>query len=100
MRLNTKRLALYAFLFAYGCAAWGAEHYVTPNGSPSGDGTLQHPWDLQTALNQPAAVHAGDTIWLRNGIYGHNTIYTSKLTGTDKQPIVVRQYPGEPVTVE
>jgi hypothetical protein len=78
----------------------GAQHYVAPNGSSSGDGSIGRPWDLQTALNQPAAVQPGDTIWLRNGTYGNGvTQFASALTGTTSQPIVVRQYPGERATI-
>jgi len=78
----------------------GNQHYVSPDGSRSGDGSLSRPWDLQTALNQPASVRPGDTIWLRNGVYGNgSTIFTSSLKGSSAQPILVRQYPGERATV-
>ena len=74
------------------------EFYVAPSGQPGGDGSLSRPWDLQSALNQPATVKPGDIIWLRGGIY-HGT-YTSALTGTASAPIVVRQYPGERATID
>jgi uncharacterized protein YjdB len=73
-------------------------YFVTPGGSPSGDGSVSRPWDLQTALNQPAAVHPGDTLWLRGGTYGGQ--FTSRLNGTATSPIVVRQYPGERATLD
>jgi len=73
--------------------AWSAEFYVSPSGTAGGNGSLAQPWNLQTALNQPAAVRPGDTIWLRGGTYsGH---FTSRLTGTEVSYITVRQYPGE-----
>ncbi len=59
---------------------------------------MTNPWALQTALAQPAAVHPGDTIWLRGGTY--TGLFTSHLTGTSSQPIVVRQYPGERATLD
>jgi len=40
--------------------------FVSTNGSPSGNGSLTHPWDLQTAYYN---AQAGDTVWLRNGTY-------------------------------
>ena len=46
-----------------------ADFYVASNASGSGTGSLSNPWKLQTALNQPSAVHPGDTIWLRGGTY-------------------------------
>jgi hypothetical protein len=70
-----------------------AEWYVAPQGKATGKGTKEAPWDLRTALNHPAAVQPGDTIWLRGGTYpGH---FNGNLKGTEKAPILVRQYPGE-----
>jgi parallel beta-helix repeat protein len=69
---------------------------VAPNGRADADGSKDHPWDLATALKQPAAVQPGATIWLRGGSYGSgDTIFVSSLVGTGRDPIVVRQYPGE-----
>ena len=73
-----------------------ADFYVSPTGTTStaqGTGTITNPWALQTGLSQPAVVHPGDTIWLRGGTYTGN--FTSYLTGTASQPIIVKQYPGE-----
>src|ERR1700676_1605976 len=79
----------------------GGQHYAAPNGTPFGDGSSSHPWDLQTALNQPSSVvQPGDAIWLRNGVYGNGgTIFQSNLNGTSTQLITVRQYVGERATV-
>ncbi|MGA2716917.1 MAG: hypothetical protein ABSG41_27840, partial [Bryobacteraceae bacterium] len=77
------------------------QHYVSPQGTPTGDGSIGNPWDLQTALYQPAAVQPGDTIWLRGGTYGNGSgIYYSRLVGTSALPIVVRQFPGERATID
>jgi Right handed beta helix region len=76
--------------------------YVSPNGSPSGDGSFTNPWDLATALAGPAAVTPGSTIWLRGGLYTNPVDprgFASTLVGTADAPIVVRQYPGERATV-
>src|SRR5713101_3332184 len=78
--------------------AFGAEFYAAPNGSASGDGSINRPWNLATALGQPAAVHPGDTIWLRGGRYVGR--FYSSLTGTAAAPIKVRQYPGERATID
>jgi hypothetical protein len=71
----------------------GTSFYVSPSGSSTGTGAINQPWDLATALAQPAAVHPGDTIWLRGGTYGGT--FTSRLTGTAGQPIIVRNYNNE-----
>ncbi len=87
-----------AVFWLTGAAAGAADFYAAPNGSPSGNGSFGSPWDLQTALNQPSAVHPGDTIWLRGGTY--TGIHTSYLNGTTTNPIIVRQYPGERATLD
>ena len=80
-----------------------AEFFVAPNGTGTGDGSFNDPWDLQTALNQPAIVTPGDVIWLRGGVYHRNnevTKFTSNLSGAPAQPITVRQFPGERATID
>ncbi len=80
----------------------GPQFYASPSGSPSGDGSLAQPWDLQTALNQPTVVTPGSTIWLRGGRYTGGTDrggFRSKLIGTPDVPIVLRQFPGERAVV-
>jgi hypothetical protein len=76
-----------------------AEFFVAPTGKPTGHGSLDSPWDLQTALNQPAAVKPGDTLWLRGGIYTRTSPYClgfqSWLNGATNAPIIVRPYHGE-----
>lgn len=71
----------------------GPVFYVAPNGSQSGNGTINSPWDLQTALNQPPTVLPGSTIYLRGGTYVGK--YASRLISLPNAPIVVRSYPGE-----
>lgn len=88
------RLSLLALIFL--CAPRGAaasDYYSSPSGRPSGDGSVGNPWNLATALAQPAAVRPGDTIWLRGGTYPGT--FSSSLNGSAGNPIVVRQYPGE-----
>lgn len=79
------------------------DFFVSPAGSPSGDGSFANPWDLATALAGPTAVTPGSTIWLRGGTYTDGPYfdhgYLSTLTGTADGPIIVRQYPGERATV-
>jgi hypothetical protein len=79
-------------------AAPAKEHYVSPDGKLSNDGSLEQPWDLKTALSHPKAINPGDTIWLRKGTY-HGS-FTSELIGHKGAPIIVRQYPGERATLD
>jgi hypothetical protein len=75
-----------------------AGFFVAPNGRPSGDGSKARPWDLATALAQPAALRPGDTVWLRGGTYRGS--FTSTLTGAAGAPLVLRQSPGERATID
>lgn len=74
------------------------DFYVAADGLSQGDGSEAKPWDLATAFAHPAAVKPGATIWLRGGTYKGS--FTSKLTGTEAAPILVRQYPNERATLD
>jgi uncharacterized protein YjdB len=76
-----------------------AGYYVAPTGSAGNTGQINSPWSLAHALSHPAAVQPGDTIWLRGGTYAY-AAYTSSLTGTATNPIILRQYPGERAIVD
>ncbi len=68
--------------------------WVSPNGSPSGKGTREQPWDIETALGHPAGVEPGDVIWVQDGVYRLERTLTSTLEGLEARPIVVRVEPG------
>jgi len=68
------------------------EWYVAPSGRPTNSGTLVNPLDLATAISG-TRIGPGSTIWLRGGEY--YGVFTSRLSGTQEAPILVRQYPGE-----
>ena len=91
---------LLLFLLSAGIAA-ANDHYVSPSGQPSGDGSINNPWDLQTALNQPSSVQPGDNIWLLGGTYvSTNGGFASNLNGTATNPIIVRNYNGQRATID
>jgi hypothetical protein len=69
-----------------------AEFYAAPSGTPDGDGSYEHPWDLATAFAHPPALQPGDTLWLRGGQYAGP--FTSELVGDPDAPIIVRALPG------
>ena len=86
-------------------SSMASQFYVSLAGSAANSGSISSPWDLQTALNHPAAVKPGDTISLRAGVYRHlpqgvstgneGYIFFSKLTGTAAKPIIWGQYGGD-----
>jgi hypothetical protein len=81
----------------------GREFFVAPSGTAAGNGSREHPWDIETALRQPDAVKPGDTIWIRGGKYGGGAagaVIHSRLHGTPRDPIVVRAWPGERAIID
>lgn len=94
--------SLYTFIFTFLTLSLVAqnEFHVFPKdaktpGTATGNGSLQNPWDLQTALNQsPNTVNGGDIIWLHQGIYTGRFI--SKLQSTiNGKFITVTSFPNE-----
>ncbi len=90
-------------------AQTGRQFYASPTGLPSNNGSIASPLDLSTALSSTGPVRAGDTVWLRGGVYrrassldshGDPVVYVSTLNGTAAAPILVRQYPGERATLD
>jgi hypothetical protein len=76
----------------------GVSVFVDPSGRSDGDGSLDRPLDLETALSAKGPVRQGATVWLRGGTY--RGAFRSDLTGSGEQPIVVRPYPGEHVILD
>lgn len=80
--------------------------YVAPDGLESNPGTIEAPWDIESALVNTTDVQPGDTIWLRGGTYYHpdrssrTRGYSFNLQGTEEAPVTVRAYPGERATID
>ncbi|HYF48607.1 MAG TPA: chitobiase/beta-hexosaminidase C-terminal domain-containing protein [Planctomycetota bacterium] len=85
-------------VLVFAAQGFAAEFHVSPTGTSAGTGSAASPWNLQTALNHPAAVKPGDTIWLHGGTYTGR--FVSRLIGTATAPIIVRQAPGERATID
>ncbi|WP_157957310.1 right-handed parallel beta-helix repeat-containing protein [Winogradskyella tangerina] len=79
------------------------EYHVFPidgkniKGSKVGDGSLDRPWELQTALSQSSErINGGDIIWIHEGTYNGN--YVSTLTSTvNSEFITVSAYKNDKV---
>ena len=92
------KLHILLFFLFFASISFATSFHVTVNGSATGDGSEFSPWDLRTALSHPPDVTPGDTIWLHAGVYkGH---FSSDLTGSEESNIMVRQFPGERVTID
>lgn len=100
--MTGKIIAALVLLAALSGACAANTWYVSPVGSPSGNGTINQPWDLQTALNQPPSVQPGDLIYMRGGTYSTANYngFQNNLNGSASAPIVVRNYPGERAQID
>lgn len=88
-----KKLFFFLFTIYTSFVFSQTEWYASPSGTPSGNGTITNPWDLQTALNNTAQILPGDILWLRGGVYRGQ--FDSFLQGTETNPITVQSYIGE-----
>ena len=86
--------------------------YVSPTGVSTNNGSIDYPWDLQTALSGGlGGIAPGSTVWLRNGTYTSGAqlswgniltqkLFVSTVNGQEGLPVTFRQYPGERATVD
>lgn len=89
-----KKLLTFLFLMFLGNMLFAQQEFhvfpVNDKNSPgtsAGNGSLQLPWDLQTALSQNSdIVNGGDIIWLHEGVY--NGRFISTLKGTKSNHFV------------
>ncbi len=86
-----------------------AGHFVAADAAADGDGSFDRPWPLQTALNQPAGLEPGDTVWLRGGRYSATNLvdpslgriaYLCNTHGRADAPIIFRGWRDERVTID
>src|SRR5262245_46329554 len=93
-----------------GCALWtlaagagtASIWYVGPQGTPSGQGTRESPWDIESALLGKHPVKAGDTVYLLGGTYRRRPQeqFDVTLVGEANKPIHVRAAPHERATID
>ncbi len=83
-------------------SAHAADFYVAPDAKSTGNGTIDNPWTLSTAIAHPAAVKPGDTIYLRGGTYltPDRRAVSMYLRGAPGQYITLRSKPGEHVRID
>ncbi len=95
------------FLFVFVISlldANAASFYVSSTATAFGIGSFNDPWQLQVALNHPAALLPGDTVWLRGGVYTNafdaQTSFSCRTHGTADAPIIFRNYKDERATID
>ncbi len=77
---------------------WAVDYYVSVNGDDSNPGTFALPFaSLEHALINVAG--SGDTIYMRGGSY-REQISTANISGTAGNPITIKAYLDEEVTLD
>jgi len=97
MAKKTGRIVLFLLILTLSlgnfskASAIGTSYYVSPTGSDSNPGTETQP--LRTIGKAIGKLAAGDTLYVRSGIY-QEAVWISK-SGTATNPIRIMAYPGE-----
>lgn len=99
-RICAPSLALAFFLAAP--SLFAATYYAAPRGTSSGDGSLQQPWDLTTALGKNNQLGPGDELLLLAGTYsnGQQGPFRSYASGSSSSPVVVKPAAGAEVVID
>ena len=102
--MGAKLLLALGFILS-AAQAFGAVYFVATDGSDSAAGTKDKPFATLNKAN--TVVHAGDTVWIRGGIYDlHDTVFYKRYKMTagilltasgesDDNRIHYLAYPGE-----
>ena len=69
----------------------GNTYYVSTTGNDANPGSLALPW--RTIYKATRTVAAGDSVYIRGGIYQESVIFYA--SGTQTAPITIAGYPGE-----
>lgn len=87
-----------SLLIAAPCA-FGAQVYVAANGdNAAGDGSLARPF--RTLYKAGTAARAGDTVYVRGGVYPATYEFIHVTSGTAAAPVTFTPYPGEQVILD
>ncbi len=71
--------------------------FVAPSGSDQNLGSAAQPW--RTLAYATSRLAAGDTLLVRGGTYLERNVRIAT-TGTQSQPVVIRSYPNETVSID
>lgn len=98
-----KFLFTLVFLIATVPSVFGADRYVSTTASGTGTGTIGSPWTIWQAKALPTGLAAGDTVYLRGGVYDMTSQlpYSDPATHYWEAPsssagrVTFKSYPGE-----
>lgn len=93
MASERRTLAILILFLVVISSAGATQFYVAPTGSDSADGSIGTPF--RTIQKGMSNAQAGDTIYLRGGIYYNSTTIQPPRSGLAGQVINLWAYPGE-----
>jgi len=90
------------FIVLMAAPAFASDWYVSPQGTSSGGGTKESPWDISSALLGQHQVEPGDNVYLLGGTYRRRPeeLFEVRLVGAKARPIHIRSAPGERATID
>jgi hypothetical protein len=85
-----------------GGPADASDWYVAPGGTATAAGTIDAPWDIESALAGKHRIAPGDRVLLRSGTYRRRPQeqFLVRLAGTEGKPVEVLAVPGERVRID
>jgi hypothetical protein len=89
---------MFTFLNLCSNLASAKDYHVTVDGTPEGDGSMDNPWDLQTALDKKSVVQPGDTLYLHEGTYRGR--FSNWLEGDASGHIKITNYQDDIVIID
>jgi len=90
-------LSIFIFVFLlFAPEISAADYYISPSGSDSNSGSLSSPW--RTLEKAGAGAEAGDTVYIREGVY--NEMLHPQNSGTANAYITFVNYNNEEVTID
>ena len=88
---------LISFVLSAAVTATAADYYVdSGKGADANAGSLSAPW--QHLSHAARRLRPGDTVYLRGGTYGDDSLFTTT-DGTEDAPITICAYPGEKTVI-
>lgn len=90
--MKTKTICVLAWCFCMAASTTAKSYYASPTGTSTGNGTIQQPYNFNTALNKLAS---GDSLFLRGGQYDFTAEVAIKKTGTENARTFIGAYASE-----
>lgn len=73
----------------------GLSWYAASDGTASGIGSENDPWDLRSAMAGRSEIEPGDILWVRGGLYRLDSTLECSTAGTEERPVEVRGDPRD-----